>query len=300
MISTTTETLETPLLVASTSTKLKAMLQLLKVRLTLLVVFSGVIGYLMAADSLSWGRLMALIAGSFLITGSANTINQILEKDLDKLMKRTEGRPLPQGVLSITEAMGFAVICGGLGFMILIAGTNPFAALLSLVSLLLYAFFYTPMKQVSPISVFIGAFPGALPPLIGWVAESQELTAGAWVLFIIQFIWQFPHFWAIAWVGHDDYEKAGFKMLPTGKKDLTSALQIPIYTLLILPAGLLPLYLGISGVISAAIVTVCGVYFLYRSVNFLKHQGRNTALRVMFASFIYLPVVQIALLVDKL
>ena len=281
--------------------KARAYFQLLKFRLSLTVAFSSAIGYMLGAHELSWSRALLVMLGGLLVTGSANIINQVHERELDKLMTRTANRPLPTGVLSPAEAWVFCVLLGVAGLGLLWYYFNPLTAGLSLLSLILYGFIYTPLKTISPICVAVGAIPGGLPPLIGWVAATGYIGVEAWVLFGIQFMWQFPHFWAIAWVADDDYKRAGFKMLPTpGNRDLRTAFQIMTYTLLLIPLSLLPLEFNISGRISALVAVVAGVLFLLLTVQLMRTQSRKAALRIMFASFLYLPIVQIALVLDKI
>lgn len=285
--------------------KARAYFQLLKFRLALTVAFSSAIGFLLGAQAFDWGRALLVMLGGLAITGSANTINQIYEKDLDKLMKRTAKRPLPLGILSVAEAWVFTIVLGVFGLALLAYCFNPLAAALSLISLIIYGFIYTPLKQLSPICVFVGAIPGGLPPFIGWVAATNAITGdasiGGWVLFGIQFMWQFPHFWAIAWVLDDDYRAAGFKMLPSpGRKDLRTAFQIMTYTLLLIPMSLLPLQFGISGKVSALVAVVCGVLFLMQTFYLMRTCTKKAAMSIMFGSFLYLPIVQIALVLDKL
>lgn len=282
--------------------KAKQFWLLSKARLSGLVVFSGAFGFLMASTgALEWGKLAALIVGSFLITAAANTINQIIERNLDKKMKRTALRPLPTGTLSVSEAKTFAWVAAFVGAGLMVLFVNMLAAGISLLSLILYAFVYTPMKQKTPIAVLVGAFPGALPPLIGWVAMTGSISAEAMIIFGIQFFWQFPHFWAIAWVGNTDYSNAGFKLLPSaGGKDLNTATQIMLYTLFLLPLSFLPLQSGLAGVTSAGIAGVATLVFLGFAFNLIWKQTDKAALMVMFYSFIYLPIVQIALLIDKI
>ncbi|UOQ72040.1 heme o synthase [Hymenobacter cellulosilyticus] len=282
-------------------TKAKAYFQLIKFRLALTVAFSSAIGYLLGAQEFDWSRALLVLLGGLAVTGSANTINQIHEIDLDKLMKRTAKRPLPTGVLSAAEAWVFALVMGIAGLFILGYFFNTLAAALSLLSLILYGFVYTPLKTISPICVAVGAIPGGMPPLLGWVAATGVLGTEAWVLFGIQFMWQFPHFWAIAWVLDEDYKKAGFKMLPTpGGKDLRTAFQIMTYTLLLIPLSLLPLQLGMAGKTSALIAVVCGVLFLMQTFYLMRTCSKKAAMRIMFGSFLYLPIVQIALVFDKI
>jgi protoheme IX farnesyltransferase len=285
-----------PLVVA----KAKAFFDLLKFRLSFLVAFSCAFGYILASAQINWITLAMLFVGGFLISGASIIINQIIEKDLDKLMTRTQNRPLPTNRLSVNEAIAFCIICFSAGVLILISFTNLFTTWLSIVSMILYSFVYTPLKRVGPIAVFVGAIPGALPPLLGWTAATGYISHEAMIIFGIQFIWQFPHFWAIAWVSDDDYKKAGFKLLPSGgQKDLNTAIQIMIYTLFLIPLGLLPATFGITGINSAIAVTVCGVLFLAQTFSLMKSGDRRSALKIMFGSFLYLPIVQIAYLLDK-
>ncbi len=287
--------------------KARAYFQLLKFRLSLTVAFSSAIGYMLRVPEFRWANVMLVMVGGLLVTGSANIINQIYEKELDKLMTRTAKRPLPLGIISSAEAWVFCVGLGVAGSALLALQFNYLTAALSLLSLVLYGFMYTPLKTISPVCVAVGAIPGGLPPLIGWVAGMGPAATFAamgpqpWVLFGIQFMWQFPHFWAIAWVADDDYKRAGFKMLPSpGKRDLRTAFQIMTYTLLLIPLSLLPLEFNIAGRISAGVAVVCGVLFLLLTVQLMRTQDRKAALRIMFASFLYLPIVQIALVLDKI
>lgn len=282
--------------------KTKAFIELLKVRLSLLVAFSCAFGYALAMrGNVNFETLTMLVLGGFLMSGASVGINQIIEKDLDKIMSRTCGRPLPTGRISVTETSIFIVLIFFASVFILSVYTNVLTVLLSIVSMLLYSFVYTPLKRVGPVAVFVGAVPGALPPLLGWVAGTGAITYEALIIFGIQFIWQFPHFWAIAWLADDDYKKAGFKLLPSGGgKDLNTAIQIMIYTLFLIPLGLLPAKFGITGLDSAIVATVCGVAFLAQTFSLMKTGSRQSALRIMFGSFLYLPIVQIAYLMDIL
>jgi protoheme IX farnesyltransferase len=281
--------------------KVKGVGELMKARLSLLVTFSAGFGYMLGAGTVDWQAFAMLCTGGFLISGASVTINQILEIEFDRQMDRTKNRPLPTGRVSVNEAIIFAVFCMIAGLFLLLKYTNLLTASLSLVSLLLYSFVYTPLKRVGPIAVLVGAFPGALPPLLGWVAATGSISPEALVIFGIQFIWQFPHFWAIAWVADEDYKRAGFKLLPVpGKKDLRTAVHIMTYTLFLLPLGLLPLKFGITGVDSAIVATVCGALFLGQTFRLMVDCSRKSALKIMFGSFLYLPVVQIAYLLDKI
>jgi protoheme IX farnesyltransferase len=276
-------------------------LQLLKLRLTAFVVISGGIGFLAGSKGeTDWFALFALMLGSFLITGASGAVNQILEKDYDKLMKRTASRPLPTGVLNVRESAIFAFILTILGTLILLSTVGTKAAVLTLISMLLYAFVYTPLKRVSPFAVFIGAFPGAFPPFIGYVAAADAFSLEAGLLFLIQFLWQFPHFWAIAWLGDEDYKKAGFRLIPNGEKNRNTAVQIVAYTAFLLPASLAPWYLGYSGGISAFVGIFSGILFVFLAYRLLQTMSNKAALRLMFGSFFYLPAVLLAILLDKI
>ncbi|GAB3267669.1 heme o synthase [Larkinella harenae] len=281
--------------------KSKAYFDLLKFRLSAFIALSGMFGYSLATNSSDWGKLGLLFIASVAMTGSANIINQIIEKEYDKLMKRTAGRPLPTGRLSVQEAAIFAFVLFVAACYLFIVFFNLRACVLSVLSLLLYGFVYTPLKRVGPIAVFVGALPGAFPPMIGWVAATNHYGLEPGILFAIQFFWQFPHFWAIAWVADKDYTKAGFKLLPsTGGKDEKTALQIMLYTLFLLPVGWLPYQLGMTGLNSALIATVCGILFLAQTFYLMRKHTDKAALQIMFGSFLYLPIVQIAFLLDKL
>jgi protoheme IX farnesyltransferase len=236
-----------------------------------------------------------------LITGSANAINQAVEKDTDAVMKRTAKRPVASGRMSAEEAFYFAAITGIIGVIMMWYFFNLSSALLSAFSLFLYAFIYTPLKKINSIAVLIGGVPGALPCLIGWVAGQDSFSAGGWVLFAIQFLWQFPHFWAIAWVAHNDYSKAGFKLLPneTGPTKFT-ALQTIMYSVLMVPVGLLPAYLNMSGQVSMWILLACNLFMVIQSIRLYKEMTVKAARRVMFSSYIYLPIVLFALLANKI
>jgi protoheme IX farnesyltransferase len=276
-------------------------LQLLKVRLTSLVVFSAVMGYLLGIQgSISFMPLILLMGGGFAIAGASNTLNQIFERDYDKKMKRTANRPLPDERVTVFEA-------GVLSFIFALTGAvalfmlHPLCAGLGVLALVLYAFVYTPLKRYSSLSVFAGAFPGALPVLIGWVGATQSVGLIAFLLFGIQFLWQFPHTWSIAWLLNDDYKKAGFKMLPSrqgiGKG---VALQIFIYTLMLIPVSLLPAKFGLTSIYSSIIIILTGVFFLWLAGRLYKTCSKKAAVGVMLGSFLYLPIVQLALVIDKL
>ena len=281
--------------------------QLLKPNLSGMVVFSSVIGYLMAPnvhftwnDMMVWRQIITLFLGGMLVTGGANTINQILERESDSLMNRTRQRPLPDGRMHHTEAWVFAAITGIGGALLLGYYFNALAGALSFFSLLLYAFAYTPMKKVHPVAVLIGAIPGALPPLIGWVAGTGSLGTGGWILFTLQFFWQFPHFWAIAWVAFDDYNRAGIRMLPTREKETRfTGIQCMLYSLVLIPMATVPHVIGMVGYAGMWVCLLAGMMYFAASVLFYVKNDHTSARRVMFASFIYLPAILLALVIDK-
>ena len=280
----------------------RAFIELTKPRLSMLVAFSCAFGYGLATKgAVDWVTLMMLYLGGFLLSGASSCINQIIERDLDKIMTRTMYRPIPTGRISVNEATVFAVVCFGLSIIVLWVYTNPLTVLLSIISMVLYSFVYTPLKRVGPIAVFVGAIPGALPPLLGWIAATGSISYEALIIFGIQFIWQFPHFWAIAWVADEDYKKAGFKLLPSGGgKDINTAIQIMVYTMFLIPLGLLPAKFGITGLDSAIVASICGVAFFAQTFSLMKTGSKQSAKRIMFGSFLYLPIVQIAYLLDKI
>ncbi|MEY3349898.1 MAG: hypothetical protein RIQ50_9 [Bacteroidota bacterium] len=287
---------------STVSSKLKDYQQLMKFTLSFTVVFSSVVCYLLVPgvefDGIS---VLLLFAGGLLVTGAANAINQIAEKDTDAIMKRTANRPLASGRMSVDEAATFSVVAAVFGIFILGLWFNWTAAGLSAFSLFLYGFIYTPLKKVHSIAVLVGAIPGALPCLIGWAAGDPDLGIGGWVMFALQFFWQFPHFWAIAWVAHDDYTRAGFRLLPsTGGPTRYAAVQAILYSVLLLPIGVLPFVLGMSGSVSLVIVAVANLAMLWQSIQLFRKMDVASARRVMFGSYIYLPVVLLSLLADKM
>ncbi len=283
--------------------RMRAYTQLIKMRLSLLVVFSAVFGYMMAPGITGFDpvTLLWLGLGGLLVTGASNTLNQVMEIEYDRMMTRTSKRPLVTGAISPVEAVVFALICAAGGIAILgIVFEGMVPALLGIIALLSYAFVYTPMKRISPLGVLVGAFPGAMPVLIGWAAATGSLGLGAWVLFLIQFIWQFPHFWSIGWLCDEDYTQAGFKMLPgnSGPSKYTAYL-IFVYTILLVPVAVLPFHLELIGWVTMVVAMAAGGFFTYRSFQLLRKMSPKAAKGVMFGSFIYLPVVQIAMLIDK-
>ncbi len=281
--------------------KLKTLVELTKFRLSSLVSFSAIFGYILAADKIDIVSLMVLAVSGYMVTGSSVINNQILEVEYDKKMDRTKNRPIPTNRISSFNALIVSFVLMTLGLLLMSLYLNYLTAFISLISLLIYTFIYTPLKRVGPIAVFVGAIPGALPPLIGWVAFSNMISLEAFIIFSIQFIWQFPHFWAIAWLCDEDYKKVGFKLLPNrGKKNLNTALNIMTYTLFLIPLGLLPTIFGITGIISGTIAVVCAILFLIQTFKLIKDYSRKSALKIMFGSFIYLPIVQISYILDKI
>jgi protoheme IX farnesyltransferase len=286
----------------SIASKVKDYFQLIKFSLSFMVVFSCVICYLLAPKIVifDWWMILILFVAGMLVTGSANAINQAVEKDTDAQMKRTGTRPVASGRMSQQEAYIFALVAGLVGCWMMWYFFNLSAALLSAFSLFLYAFIYTPLKKINSIAVLVGAFPGAFPCLIGWVAGNDDFSAGGWILFGIQFLWQFPHFWAIAWVAHSDYSRVGFKLLPADKGPTKfTALQAVMYSVLMIPVGILPHYFGLTGQVSMYIVIVCNLFMVVQSLRLYQAMDVKSARRVMFSSYIYLPIVFLALLADK-
>ena len=285
--------------------KLKDYMLLVKMSLSIMVVFSAVVSYLLAPHvQFSWPRILLIALGGFLVTASANAVNQIVEKDTDALMKRTAKRPVASGAMKAQEAWTFAIASLILGLFILGFYFNLTSALIAFASWFMYAYMYTPMKKVSSFSVLMGAVPGALPCLIGWTAgfpAGGEISwAGGWSLFAIQFFWQFPHFWAIAWIAHKDYSAAGFKMLPSNAGPTKfSAIQAIIYSLLLIPAGVIPYLIGMSGFVSLWIVLAANLFMVMQSVRLYQQMTSAAARRVMFSSYLHLPVVLLSLLADK-
>ena len=276
---------------------------LIKLRLTLSVVFSSFISYFLAYSEVNFIQLFYLTIGGILIVSSSNIFNQIIEKDLDKLMKRTKNRPLPKKEISQSLAMTIAIIFTiiGLYFMYSI---NLKVAILSAVSVFLYVALYTPLKLITPLSVFVGAIPGAFPIMIGWVAATNNLGVEAITLFLMQFFWQFPHFWSIGWSQSMDYEKAGFKMLPTGKKDKSTAAQILFYSIWSVLISVIPFF-GITGnlklsIIGLLIVIILGVILVQKAYMLFVFEKNQNANSLMITSIVYLTLVQLTLLLDKL
>lgn len=280
--------------------KVRDYMALIKFSLSFMVVFSSVISYLIALYDWYWiGAIQFFIAG-MLVTGSANAVNQVVEKDTDAMMKRTAKRPIASGRMTPAEGWAFAIITLVIGLLMLAMLFNILSAAVALVSWFIYAFMYTPLKKVNSVAVLLGAVPGALPCLIGWAAGTNNLGAGGWVLFAIQFFWQFPHFWAIAWISHKDYSNAGFKLLPsTEGPGKFSAIQSIVYSLVLIPIGVLPYLADISGVVSLWIIFAANLFMLWQSIRLYREMEAKAARRVMFSSYIYLPIVFLAMLADK-
>jgi protoheme IX farnesyltransferase len=284
------------------SLKLKDYYLLTKFTLSFTVVFSSVVCYLLVPGvEFDFISVLSLFVGGMLVTGAANAINQVTEKDTDALMNRTASRPVASGRMSVDEASSFAVVAAISGTFLIGLYFNWTAAGLSLFSLFLYGFIYTPLKKVHSIAVLVGAIPGALPCLIGWAAGDPALGLGGWILFTLQFFWQFPHFWAIAWVSHEDYGRAGFKLLPSaGGPTKYAAVQAILYSVLLIPIGILPYAFEMSGLISMIIVSIANIFMLWQCVRLFREMDVKAARRVMFGSYIYLPVVLLSLLANKI
>ena len=282
---------------------LKSIYELTKFRLTLSVVFSSFISYMLGAKEFDIKILMLLLFGGFFVVAASNIYNQIIEKDLDALMIRTRNRPLPTNRISVNAALILAILFTIIGLTLLYI-IYPIVALLAAVSIFLYASVYTPLKLITPLSVFVGAIPGALPFMLGWVAATGEVGIEAVILFLMQFFWQFPHFWSIGWMQNKDYKNAGFKMLPTGKKDKSTTSQIIFYSIWAVLMSIIPafnltgdLFLSVYGLI---FVLLIGLVLIYYAVNLFNNSSDINARKLMLASVSYLTLMQIVLLIDKL
>lgn len=276
--------------------------QLTKVGLSLSVMFSSVAGYLLAIDTINYTILFLLIIGGYFMVGASNAFNQIIEKDTDALMKRTMNRPLPTGRMSVNTAMIIAVVFAVLGLGILYY-INPKCAMFGAISIFLYTSAYTPLKAVTPLTVFVGAIPGAIPFMLGWVAATNNFSIEPGMLFLIQFFWQFPHFWAIGWLQFDEYKKAGFSMLPMGRKDRSAIKQIILYTIVMMLVSIIPV-LKQTGTFwiypaTAVIIFSLGGLMLYYAIKLYKHQTDKIARQLMLSSVLYITLVQIIYVVDK-
>jgi heme o synthase len=276
-----------------------------KARLAISVVFSTIAGYLLGVENWetsNWLTVLLLVIGGYCMVGASNVFNQVIEVDLDALMDRTKNRPLPAGDITKNQAIILGSILTTIGLVILYC-INPKTAMFAAISIFMYVSLYTPLKTVTPLSVFVGAFPGAIPYMLGWVAATGHFGIEAGALFMIQFFWQFPHFWAIGWFLYDDYKKAGFFMLPTGERDKKTALQTILYTIWMILASLIP-FLGITGrlyltKVSAGIVFLLGVWMLYAAIKLYKEMDAKAARKLMIVSVSYISLVQIIFVLDK-
>jgi heme o synthase len=276
--------------------------KLIKLRLTLTVVFSASVSFLIGSKiqgDIIWINWLILTLGGFLVTAAANGFNEIIEKDTDKLMLRTMDRPIPSGRMNTGQALVLSLFMGIAGTLILVK-LNFLTGVLSVFSLFLYAFLYTPMKRISPIAVFVGAIPGAFPPLIGYFAafDNPSISWFPVILFIIQFVWQFPHFWAIAWVLDEDYKKAGIRLLPTTYRDKISATVTLLSTVILIPVGLMPVFYNFGGNIYGVVSVLAGLFFLSKAISLYNKLDIASAKKLMYASFFYLPLLQLTLLFD--
>ncbi|WP_374540968.1 heme o synthase [Flavobacterium sp.] len=279
--------------------------EITKAGLAVSVVFSSLVGYLLGFSDehpFNWLTLFLLAIGGYFMVGASNVFNQVIEKDLDAKMDRTKNRPLPSGRVSSQNALllGFALTLAGLIILYLI---NPKTAMFGAISIFMYVSMYTPLKTLTPLSVFVGAFPGAIPFMLGWVAATGNFGIEAGTLFLIQFFWQFPHFWAIGWFLFDDYEKAGFFMLPTGKRDAKTAVQIILYTFWLIVASVLPVF-GFTGsltlsIVGAVVVTLLGLWMLYFAFKLYKNRDAISAKKLMLVSVTYITLLQIVYVIDK-
>ena len=276
--------------------------QLTKVGLSLSVVFSSLAGYLLAVEEIQWSILVMLAIGGYLMVGASNAFNQIIEKDTDALMKRTMNRPLPTGRMHVSMALVVAISFTIVGLAILYS-INPKSALFGAISIFLYTSVYTPLKSITPLSVFIGAIPGAIPFMLGWVAATNDFSIEPGMLFLIQFFWQFPHFWAIAWLQFDEYKKAGFNLMPMGQKNKKAVIQIIIYTVCLIVVSVIPV-LKMTGSfyiypLTAVILVALGSIMLFYAVKLYKNQTNKEARQLMLSSVLYITLIQIIYVVDK-
>lgn len=283
----------------------KDFLEITKARLAVSVVFSSIAGFMLGItdfQSLEWLVLAKLAIGGYCMVGASNAFNQVIEKELDVLMDRTKNRPVPSKRMTPNSALAIAFLLTILG-IILLYTINPKSAMFGAVSIFIYTCIYTPLKTITPLSVFVGAFPGAIPFMLGWVAATDNFGIEAGTLFLVQFFWQFPHFWSIGWFLYDDYEKAGFFMLPSGKKDKSTALQIILYTVWLIAASLLPA-LGFTGKLyitqySAVIVFLLGIWMLFYAVKLYKTRTTKSAKTLMLVSVSYITLLQLIYIIDK-
>ncbi|NEV94569.1 protoheme IX farnesyltransferase [Psychroflexus sp. YR1-1] len=276
--------------------------ELTKFRLALSVVFSSIAGYLLGVDEFHFGNLALLALGGYAMVGASNAFNQIIEKDLDAKMKRTQNRPIPSGRMTVNTAFTIASLLTLTGLSLLFV-INPITAMFGAISIFLYVSVYTPLKTMTPLSVFVGAFPGAIPFMLGWVAATGSFGIEAGTLFMIQFFWQFPHFWALGWWLYEDYKTGGFFMLPTGKRDKGTAVQIILYTIWTILVSVVPV-LGITGdlklsMVSASLVFILGLVMLYYAIKLFRNRETKDARQLMLASVSYITFIQLIYVLDK-
>lgn len=276
--------------------------EITKIRLAVSVVFSSLAGYLLGADTIDFKTLLLLAVGGYCMVGASNAYNQIIERDLDALMDRTKNRPVPAGRMSVNTAFIIAAILTILGIAILYS-INPQTAMFGAISIFLYTSVYTPLKTKTPLSVFVGAIPGAIPFMLGWVAATNDFGIEPGTLFALQFFWQFPHFWAIGWFLYEDYKKGGFFMLPTGKRDKATAVQVIMYTVWTIIISIIPVF-GFTGKlyltpIAAIIVFLFGLGMLYYAILLFKKMTAKAARQLMLASVSYITLIQIVYVLDK-
>ena len=275
---------------------------LIKYRLSLSVVLSSVCSYLIAFDIFSLITFSLLVIGGFFVVGASNGFNQVIERRRDALMIRTSSRPIPSGVMTVNKALVICVTLGILGLSMLYL-INFRTALFGMVSMIIYLGLYTPLKTLTPLSVFFGAIPGAIPFMLGWVAVTNKFSIETGILFMIQFFWQFPHFWAIGWMSHDDYKNAGFKMLPSGKRDNATAFQIVFYSIWMIIVSSLP-YFNFTGKLSIGtysliLILISGLLMLYQALKLMRYKDKQNAIRLMYVSIFYLSFIQIIFVIDK-
>ena len=277
--------------------------EITKAKLAVSGVFSSIAGYFLGAYQIELWSVLLLAFGGYCMVGASNAYNQVIERDLDALMKRTQNRPIPSGRMTVNMAMTIAIVLTVLGVLALYA-LSPKTALFGAISIFLYTSVYTPLKTKTPLAVFVGAFPGAIPFMLGWVAATNDFGIEPGTLFMIQFFWQFPHFWALGWMLDEDYKRGGFKMLPTGKKDRSTALQIILYTFWMIVISVMPAF-GFTGRLyltfpAAVLVLLCGLVMLLFAFNLYIKKDNPSARKLMLASVTYISLIQIIFVADKL
>jgi len=283
--------------------KFKNFAEITKIRLSISVLFSSIAGYFLGAESIDYNILLLLIVGGYCMVGASNVYNQIIERDLDALMDRTKNRPIPSGKMEVRTAFFIAIILTIIGIVTLYI-INPITAMFGAICIFMYVSLYTPLKTKTPLSVFVGAFPGAIPFMLGWVAATNDFGIEPGTLFMIQFFWQFPHFWAIGWLLFDDYKKAGFFMLPNGKRDKGTAIQIILYSIWTFLISLIPVF-GVTGKlyltpVSGVLIGLLGLGFIYFALRLYRLKTNKVAKQLMLASVSYITLLQIIFVMDKL